>query len=72
MTSTRIPWSRNSAAIRDASPAPAPFPATGFTIDYPEEFSIFLVSTLTNDTPLPTRVYGKFGTLDLDDLTPEA
>ena len=39
------------------------------TIDYPQEFSIFLVSTLTNDTPLPTRIYGKFGTLDLDDLT---
>src|SRR5207302_598856 len=35
------------------------------TIDYPQEFSVFLVSTLTNDTPLPDRVYGKHGTLDL-------
>ena len=35
------------------------------TADYPQEFSIFLVSTLTNDTPLPDRVYGKHGTMDL-------
>ncbi len=35
------------------------------TADYPQEFSIFLVSTLTNDTPLPDRIYGKLGTLDL-------
>jgi hypothetical protein len=35
------------------------------TADYPQEFSVFLVSTLTNDTQLPDRVYGKFGTLDL-------
>jgi predicted dehydrogenase len=35
------------------------------TADYPEEFSIFLISTLTNDTQLPDRVYGKHGTLDL-------
>jgi predicted dehydrogenase len=35
------------------------------TIDYPQEFTVFLVSTLTNDTQLPDRVYGKYGTLDL-------
>jgi predicted dehydrogenase len=35
------------------------------TIDYPQEFSVFLVSTLTNDTQLPDRVYGKHGTMDL-------
>jgi predicted dehydrogenase len=35
------------------------------TVDYPQEFSVFLVSTLTNDTQLPDRVYGKHGTLDL-------
>jgi predicted dehydrogenase len=35
------------------------------TIDYPQEFTVFLVSTLTNDTPIPDRVYGKHGTLDL-------
>jgi predicted dehydrogenase len=35
------------------------------TIDYPQNFSIFLVSTLTNDTQLPDRIYGKYGTLDL-------
>ena len=34
------------------------------TIDYPQ-FSVFLVSTLTNDTQLPDRVYGKHGTMDL-------
>src|SRR4051812_16575904 len=35
------------------------------TADYPAEFSIFLVSTLTNDTQLPDKVYGKHGTLEL-------
>jgi predicted dehydrogenase len=35
------------------------------TADYPQDFSVFLVSTLTNDTQLPDRVYGKHGTLDL-------
>jgi predicted dehydrogenase len=36
------------------------------TADYPQEFSLFLVSTLTNDAQLPDRVYGKHGTMDLD------
>src|SRR3954469_364628 len=36
------------------------------TADYPQEFTIFLVSTLTNDAQLPDRVYGKHGTLDLE------
>src|SRR5579872_6321958 len=35
------------------------------TVDYPSEFSIFLVSTLTNDAGIPDRVYGKFGTMEL-------
>jgi predicted dehydrogenase len=35
------------------------------TIDYPQNFSVFLVSTLTNDTQIPDRIYGKYGTLDL-------
>lgn len=36
------------------------------TLDYPSEFSVFLLSTLTNDTQLPERIYGKNGTLELD------
>ncbi len=35
------------------------------TADYPGEFSLLLVSTLTNDTQIPDRIYGKYGTLDL-------
>jgi predicted dehydrogenase len=35
------------------------------TVDYPSEWSAFLVSTLTNDEGLPDRIYGKHGTLDL-------
>jgi predicted dehydrogenase len=35
------------------------------TADYPSEWSLFLVSTLTNDTNLPDRVHGKYGTLEL-------
>jgi predicted dehydrogenase len=34
------------------------------TLDYPQEFSIFLVSTLTNDSQLADRIYGKHGTMD--------
>lgn len=35
------------------------------TIDYPSDYSIFLESTITNDTPIPDRIYGKYGTLEL-------
>jgi predicted dehydrogenase len=35
------------------------------TADYPSEWSLFLVSTLTNDAGIPDRVYGKHGTMDL-------
>jgi predicted dehydrogenase len=35
------------------------------TADYPSEWSIFLVSTLTNDDGIPDKVYGKFGTMEL-------
>lgn len=35
------------------------------TADYPSDWSIFLVSTLTNDAGLPDRIYGKHGTMEL-------
>lgn len=35
------------------------------TADFPSEWSIFLVSTLTNDAGLPDRIYGKYGTMEL-------
>lgn len=35
------------------------------TVDYPSEWSLFLVSTLTNDAGIPDRIYGKHGTLEL-------
>ncbi len=35
------------------------------TADYPQEFSVFLVSTLTNDTQIPDRIYGKHGTMEI-------
>lgn len=34
------------------------------TIDYPRDYSVFLASTVTNDTQLQDRIYGKHGTLD--------
>ena len=37
-----------------------------YTIDYPSEFSVFLVSTLTNSTQVPTRIYGKHGTMEIE------
>ena len=33
------------------------------TLDFPSGYSIFLESTVTNDTPLPDRIYGKHGTI---------
>lgn len=35
------------------------------TADYPSEWSLFLVSTLTNDAGLPDRIFGKYGTMEL-------
>src|SRR5438477_595410 len=35
------------------------------TADYPSEWSLFLVSTLTNDAGIPDKVYGKYGTMEL-------
>jgi predicted dehydrogenase len=35
------------------------------TVDYPSEWSVFLVSTLTNNDGIPDRIYGKHGTLEL-------
>jgi predicted dehydrogenase len=35
------------------------------TADYPSEWALFLVSTLTNDAGLPDRIFGKHGTMDL-------
>jgi len=35
------------------------------TADYPTEWALFLVSTLTNDAGLPDRIFGKFGTMEL-------
>jgi predicted dehydrogenase len=35
------------------------------TVDYPSEWSLFLVSTLTNDAGLPDRIYAKHGTMEV-------
>ncbi|MBL9128098.1 MAG: hypothetical protein JNL97_10645, partial [Verrucomicrobiales bacterium] len=35
------------------------------TADYPGRWSLFLVSTLTNDAGIPDRIYGKHGTLEI-------
>lgn len=33
-------------------------------VDYNEEFTITLTSILTNDTPVPIRIYGQYATID--------
>ena len=35
------------------------------TADYASEWSIYLVSTLTNDSSLADQIFGKYGTKDL-------
>ena len=34
------------------------------SIDYPGEFTIFLESVLTNDSVIPTKIYGQYGTIE--------
>ncbi|MBN1290390.1 MAG: Gfo/Idh/MocA family oxidoreductase [Candidatus Latescibacteria bacterium] len=34
------------------------------TVDYPSEYTVFLESVLTNDTQIPTRIYGQYGTIE--------
>jgi predicted dehydrogenase len=36
------------------------------TVDYPNEYTVLLITTHTNDTQVPTRICGKFGTLDMN------
>lgn len=36
-------------------------------VDYPQEFSVYLGSWLTNDTQMPTRIYGQHGTIEFPD-----
>ena len=40
------------------------------TADYASEWSLFLASTLTNDTGHPDRIFGKHGTLELAGAEP--
>ncbi len=34
-------------------------------VDYPSEFTVSLTSVLTNNTPVPTRIYGQYGTIEI-------
>ncbi len=36
------------------------------SVDYKSEFTVYLESVLTNNTQLPTRIYGQHGTIELD------
>ncbi|GAB4119134.1 MAG: Gfo/Idh/MocA family oxidoreductase [Acidobacteriota bacterium] len=50
--------------LRDGRDIPDVFLAT---VDYPSDFTVSLTSVLTNDTPVPTRIYGQYGTIDVDE-----
>ena len=36
------------------------------TLDYPREYTVLLITTHTNDTPVPTRIHGKYGNIDMN------
>ena len=36
------------------------------TVDYPDEYTVFLESVLTNDTQIATKIYGLQGTMEFD------
>lgn len=40
--------------------------------DYPSEFTMNLTSVLTNNTPVPTRIYGQYGTIEIADNSDRA
>jgi predicted dehydrogenase len=50
--------------LKDGRDIPDVFLAT---VDYPSDFTVSLTSVLTNDTPVPTRIYGQYGTIDFDE-----
>ncbi len=50
--------------LKDGRDIPDVFLAT---VDYPSDFTVSLTSVLTNDTPVPTRIYGQYGTIDIDE-----
>jgi predicted dehydrogenase len=39
------------------------------TMDYPNEYTVLLVTTHTNGTKVPTRIYGKYGTIDMNRIS---
>ncbi|MFC1693251.1 Gfo/Idh/MocA family oxidoreductase [Candidatus Latescibacterota bacterium] len=36
-------------------------------VDYPSEFTVYLASVLTNNTQIPTRIYGQYATAEFPD-----
>jgi predicted dehydrogenase len=41
-------------------------------VDYPSEFTVNLTSVLTNNTAVPTRIYGQYGTIEITANTDRA
>ncbi len=39
------------------------------TVDYPSKFSVYLESVLTNEFTRPTRIYGRYGTMEFTEDT---
>jgi len=39
------------------------------TVDYPEKFTVFLESVLTNEFYRPARIYGRYGTMEFQETT---
>jgi len=41
------------------------------TVDYPEKFTVYLESVLTNEYYRPVRIYGRYGTMEFQETTSE-
>ena len=41
------------------------------TVDYPEKFTVYLESVLTNEYYRPARIYGRYGTMEFQETTAE-
>jgi len=61
-----FPWRVNANGglyvLKDGRDIPDVFITT---LDYEDRYSINLTSVLTNNTPVPTRIYGQHGTIDI-------
>ena len=65
---TRVTGNGGLFANKDSREVPDAF---FMTVDYPSEFTVTLESVLTNEFMRPTRIYGRHGTMEFTESSPD-